>query len=306
MAVSDSDLLVRARAPEGAALPPSLYDFERPRAFSERHLRAAERVHAALAARLGAGLTTLVGETVGVRCTALHEIQTVDFERSRTLPTALFRLHASVGPLGLDLAPALALFLVERHLGGADPLGDALRALSPLEQRLTERHALPPVADALSAAWRMERPTPDAFETHASRLPLAAPEAPAVVADFEVAVGGRTAPVTLCYPAPTLHALLAGLDAAPPDGRPPETRRPGVHLDALPLTVRAELGRTRLRVADLLHLAPGDVIPLDRVAEAPVPVWIGDRLHAAARAGASGARLALHLLTPPAPLADPT
>jgi|GEM_PF-6488476 len=299
MAVSDSDLIVRARAPEGAALPPSLYDFERPKAFSERHLRAAERAHEAMAARLAARLTTLLGETAGVRCTGVHEIQIVDFERSRTLPTALFRLRASAGTLGLDLAPALALFLVERHLGGADPLGDAVRVLSPLEQRMTERHALPLVADAFADVWRTALPPADAFETHAARLPLAAPETPAVVADLEVAVAGATASMTLCYPAPTLQALLAGLDAAPPDARPP-----GAHLDALPLTVRAELGRTRLTVADLLHLAPGDVIPLDRVAEAPVPVWIGDRLHAAAHAGARGARIALHLLTPPAPLAD--
>ncbi len=299
MTVSDSDLVVRARAPGDAALPPSLYDFEHPRAFSERHLRAAERVHEAMAGLLAVSLSTHLGELAAVRCTGLHEVQTVDFERSRTLPTALFRMRAGGGVLGVDLPPALALFLVERYLGGTDPLGEASRALSPLEQRLTERHALPLVTDAFAGAWRTAPPTADGFDTLASRLPLGAPDAPAVVADLDVVVGDGTAAITLAYPAETLRALLARHESDAPAARPT-----GAHLDALPLTVRAELGRTRLTVADLLHLAPGDVIPLDRAAEAPVPVWIGDRLHVAARAGASGARLALHLLTAPAPLSD--
>lgn len=300
MSLPDAPLIARPQAPDVPGLPPSLYDFSRPPSFSERHLRTTERVHEALADGLGRCLSTHLGEPVAARCTAVHEVQAVDFERSRALPTALFRTACAEGPVGVDVAPALALLLVERHLGGTDPLGEASRALSPLEQRVVQQHGLPLLLGAFATAWGVAAPAVDAFESHAGRLPLAPPAAPVVVADLRLGIGDGTALLTLAYPADTLHALLARQEASAPPARHPA----GPLLDAMPLGVRAELGRTRLTVADLLHLAPGDVIPLDRTAEAPVPVWIGDRLHAAARAGASGARLALHLLTAPAPLSD--
>ena len=296
-----ADYIVRTDRADGR--PPEPYDFARPRLVSDRLLRAAERAHDALGERLGAALSAALGEPATVRFGALDEVLAQDFERSRTLPTALFRLRLAAsasGPhVGLDLAPALALFLVERHLGSADPLPaepPGGRALSDLERAVVERHWVPRVAAAFAAAWGAARPRPDAFAADPTRLPLAAPDAPVVVAEATVAVGEGAAPLTLCYPADALRALLDVPAAAPaaPDPAAP-------HVGALPLDLRAELGRARLPVGDLLRLAPGDVIPLGRAADAPVPVWVGGRLRFEARAGVCGPRLALHVLTPPAP-----
>ena len=292
---ADPDYILRTDRADGRPAEP--YDFARPRLVSDRHLRTAERAHEALAERLGAALSAALGEPVGVRFGALDEVQAQDFERSRTLPTALFRLRLAGGShVGLDLAPALALFLVERHLGSADPLGDGGRALSDLERAVVERHWLPRVAAAFAAAWACARPHADAFAADPTRLPLAPPDAPVVVAEATVTVGEGAAPLALCYPADALRALLdvPVAAAAPPDPAAP-------HVGGLPLDLRAELGRTRLPVGDLLRLAPGDVIPLGRTADAPVPVWVGSRLRFEARAGVCGPRLALHVLTPPVP-----
>lgn len=55
------------------------------------------------------------------------------------------------------------------------------------------------------------------------------------------------------------------------------TRRLDMLLD-VPLDVSVELGRTRMTIQDLLALAPGSVIELDKVAGEPLDILINDRL----------------------------
>lgn len=45
----------------------------------------------------------------------------------------------------------------------------------------------------------------------------------------------------------------------------------------LTLPVAIELGRTSMKVQDILHLGRGSVIELDRLAGEPVDVFVGDR-----------------------------
>jgi flagellar motor switch protein FliN/FliY len=54
-------------------------------------------------------------------------------------------------------------------------------------------------------------------------------------------------------------------------------RRIDLLLD-VPLDVSVELGRTRMTIQDLLALAPGSVIELDKVAGEPLDILINDRL----------------------------
>ncbi len=59
----------------------------------------------------------------------------------------------------------------------------------------------------------------------------------------------------------------------------PET--PSRRLDLLldvPLEVGVELGRTRMTIHDLLALAPGSTVELDKVAGEPLDILINDRL----------------------------
>ena len=284
------DPILRARRADAEV---AAYDFARPRAVSDRQLRAVQAVHAALADALGSALADALGETVVVRTRSVDEVQAVDFERSRSQPAALF--VDEIGPggpaLALDVETAFALFLVERHLGGTDPLSADGRALSDLERAVVERHWLPLLWSAFAEAWGSVPPQPCRFASDATLLVLAPPDAPVLVVDLEVTVGDAAAVLSLCYPAAALQ-LLVGSPASPSQALP---------LDHLPLTLSAELGRARLTVGDLTALAPGDVVPLGVSPDAPLTVRVGDRLQFQARAGAVGSKLALDVLTVPAP-----
>ena len=71
-------------------------------------------------------------------------------------------------------------------------------------------------------------------------------------------------------PAPTAEGPLAG--GAPADRRPLEL------LADVEMGVTAELGRTRMNVRDLLALAPGAVVELDRAAGSPVDLLVNGTL----------------------------
>lgn len=282
---SDADILISPAADGG----PTPYDFARPLAFAARHLRAAERAHAAAAEALARRWSERFGEAVDVRPGPADEVRVLDYERSRALPSALFRVRLGAAPVGLDLAPALALLLVERHFGGRDPMEPEGRALSDLEQRVTANHGLPDLLEALASAWGTDGVAVEAAGDRPDRVALGPPTAAAAVGEFTVTVGGASATVAVCYPADAFRALLTSAQAARPAA-------PATPVNGLPLDLRAEFGRTRLPVSDLLRLTPGDVIPLGRAPEAPVPVWIGPRLRFEATPGLHGRRLALHLL----------
>lgn len=61
------------------------------------------------------------------------------------------------------------------------------------------------------------------------------------------------------------------------------------------LDVRVELGRTRLRIADVLNLAEGSVVEMDRLAGEPVEVFVGDRLVARGQVMVHGERLCVRI-----------
>ena len=54
--------------------------------------------------------------------------------------------------------------------------------------------------------------------------------------------------------------------------------RDSAELNDLELTVAIELGRVRMRLADVLKINAGAILELDKLAGDPVDVWVNDRL----------------------------
>ena len=61
------------------------------------------------------------------------------------------------------------------------------------------------------------------------------------------------------------------------EGQPAVTDEGFERLLDVPLTVSVELGRTRMRIQDLLELGQGAIVDLDRLAGEPVDVLVNGR-----------------------------
>jgi flagellar motor switch protein FliN/FliY len=94
---------------------------------------------------------------------------------------------------------------------------------------------------------------------------------------------GAPAPTTASprRPASPLSGVAAGGHTPIFKELPRQQSAQSLNLDLLrdvELTVKIELGRTRLRLDDVLRLSSGAIVELDRLAGDPVDVFVNDRL----------------------------
>ncbi|MFZ9887243.1 MAG: flagellar motor switch protein FliN [Myxococcota bacterium] len=78
-------------------------------------------------------------------------------------------------------------------------------------------------------------------------------------------------------------------------GHAPQSDGGFVDLRDIPLDVTVELGRTRLPLAEVLELAPGAVIDLDKMAGTPLDVRFNGRLIARGEAVVVGERFGVRI-----------
>ena len=88
---------------------------------------------------------------------------------------------------------------------------------------------------------------------------------------------------------------------------PPQNSQHTLNIDVLrdvELTVKIELGRTRMRLDEVLRLGQGAVVELDRLAGDPVDVFVNDRLVARGDVVVLNDKFAVRLTEVVSPLKD--
>lgn len=181
---------------------------------------------------------------------------------------------AATGLVSLIVSEAVATALQEGPLAAADltsglitPITDAVTALEP------------------TAGGSLRVGMADAVEAHAidfgpDAIAVTLSDATAVVAVLvlqmaESAVAPSPAAAPAAGPAPADDvAFTPFVESAPPS----QEQRSLELLHDVEMAVTVELGRTRMAVSDLLSLAPGAVVELDRAAGSPVDVLVNGKL----------------------------
>lgn len=179
-------------------------------------------------------------------------------------------LDLSAPEAQLDVVPAgEPLVVAAFDLIVGDLLQTTLMQLMPLPFARSLVDGLMSMGEQASAAPAAVPPPAPA--------PAAAPVAPAPVAAAPVAAA-PAAPVA-APPPPVPSGAVAQPAAFGSLGDPPPAAAPGdigLLLD-VPLQVSVELGRTELRIRNVLELVPGSIIELDRLAGEPVDVLVNGK-----------------------------
>ncbi|WP_051706036.1 flagellar motor switch protein FliN [Nocardioides aequoreus] len=185
---------------------------------------------------------------------------------------------ARVGLLvGEELAQALASQPGADLASTFQPALDAVGAALGVRVGAAQEVAPADVAAALGGAWSVVPLIGEGFaggivasDVLVSQV-TAAPAAPEPVA----ASAAPSVPASAVTHEPTLSQGVTS--PRPATGRTPSSR--GIEmLHDVDMEVTVELGRTRMLVRDLLTLAPGDVVELDRAAGSPADLLVGGRL----------------------------
>jgi flagellar motor switch protein FliM len=282
------------------------YNFKRPRLFSQDQMRVLGHVHEAFARDVSVFLSAQLRTIVDISLTAIDQVLYSEYVMSSAPPSAIYVAEAQeLGhKLIFELDPRLVIFTIEKLFGGPGEFLKKPREVSQIEQRIMSK-VMARAFHELEKAWRQVfefRITEEAFESNAEFVQILPGVEPAMVCTFEVAVYDQTSFINICYPYVLLERMLGRsamtqwISSATTEVSPVVRERYQDTLRAMDVEIRAELGRTRLAVSEIVQLEEGDVIPLNRRINEALRVFVGSKYTFSAMAGKSGKRHALRVL----------
>ncbi|HLA64786.1 MAG TPA: flagellar motor switch protein FliM [Rhodothermales bacterium] len=293
------------------------YNFKRPRLFAQDQMRTLSHVHEAFARDVAVFLSAQFRTTVGVTLSAIDQVLYSEFVQSSAPPAALYIVLAKEldQKMVLEIDPRLAVFTVERLLGGLGGFPDFTREVTQIEQRIMGK-LIARKLTKLGEAWSQLHPVTFeevGFESNAEFVQVAPGVESAFVATFELLLYDEVTTLNLCYPYTLLERLLGRSGTKPWSSTPaasesaPVRREYEDRLRNVAVELRAELGRTGLSLIELAGLQEGDVVPLPHRVEEPVRLFVGAQERFRAAPGRNGTRSALRItdvLTAPLSYAD--
>ncbi len=282
------------------------YDFRMPETLDRSQVRGLRVLLEVLAHRGGGVLTTRLRAPVNLSLGDLEQCSWADYSATLPEPTCLFAvvLPPLTGRLVLHLPVELALVAVDLRMGGPGKATAGGRALTEVEQRLVATVAddlfneLPAIFAPLAALQ-----VGSAVQVSSVQfLPPVRPTDMYLLAPVTLELGEDASyRFDLCFPFSILHPLADALSAQAAEDDLPATRASEAVARRLldtPVDVRVRFPSTTLTPADVLHLAPGDVIDLPYDHGAPLALVAGEQHHLDVLPTTSGKRLACVVIDP--------
>jgi flagellar motor switch protein FliM len=281
------------------------FDFLRPSKFSKDQLRTIELLHEPFCrvagTQLSASLRTLVElEVVSADQVAYGELIT-------SMPTPCLIHIVTLAPLEglgvIDMDLGITFAIIDRLVGGPGTHRPKPRELTEIERALIQGPT-DVLLDAFSEAWSSVVPARFRVvgtEMNPQSAQIVTPSDMVMLITFEIRVGGATGMLSLCNPYTVLEPAMEKLTAQSYFSTRTESSSPDLRdgiadsLGTVSIPVAVELGGTTLGVADLLALAPGDVIPLAVAPGSDAVVRVGDREAFHAQPGTRGRRVAVQV-----------
>lgn len=282
------------------------YDFKQPRLLSQDQMHALQHVHTAFARDLSVYFSAQLRTIVDISLASVEQILYAEYVLSCPPPSTLYVLEetGSGQNLVFEVDPRLVIYMVEKLFGGPGAFLNHPRELSLIEQRVMGQ-LITRAFRELEKAWQqvgkveLEQVS---IESNAEFIQIMPGVEPVLVAIFEVTIYDQRAFINICYPYFLIEKLLGQpgvkqrISGAVPNTSPEVQAQVERSLRATTVLLRAELGRTRLSLQELMQLQVGDVIPLTHRVDEPLPVYIDTRAKFKAAVGKSGKRHALRIM----------
>ncbi|MFP4144628.1 MAG: flagellar motor switch protein FliM [Phycisphaeraceae bacterium] len=269
--------------PEGTEV--TSYDFKRPERVSKDQMRAMENLHENFSRSFGAALSGFLRTIMEVKVSSIEQLTFAEFTHSLPNPTCfnLLSAHPLEGNMCLEISPLIVYPVIDRLLGGSNAdLFIPQRPLTAIEQRLVSK-IIDRAIGALEEVWSNVTELKfnlEETESNPALVQIVPPNEVVVVVGFELKMGGRAGTMSLCIPynliEPVVDKLSSQSWAAYKRNRRDERMRGRLagHLDSARLSVTTELGRTTIKLSDLMQLAEGDLILTEKPASAPLAMTV--------------------------------
>ncbi len=253
-----------------------LYDFKRPNRVSKEQLRAVKGIHDKMARNLAAQVSAIMRSIVEIQLHSVDQMTYGEFLMSLPSPTSfnVFSIKPLDGSCVIEINPSIAFPIIDRLLGGLGESYESTRELTDIELNLLDA-ILRVIMQRLKEAWTPITemfPNVDTKESSPNVVQVVSQNEIVIMVVMEIAIGGSSGMINLCYPVIHLEPILSRLanrDIMLGDTSAKKSRNKELNA----LVGRAEvfneaiLGEMDLSVGELLELEKGDIIRLDRIAD---------------------------------------
>ncbi|AGB40639.1 flagellar motor switch protein FliM [Halobacteroides halobius DSM 5150] len=284
-----------------------VYDFKHPNKLSKDQLRTLRMIYEGFGRLVSTAISTQLRTMGKIELASIEQLSYDEFIRSLPQPTvmSICDFNPFHGEFIIEMNPRVAFAIVERTFGGAGNLADgAIREFTDIEEvvlkKITKRFL-----ESLSEAWENVadlRPRLKELESNPQFTQIVPGNDMVILATFNTHIGSTEGLINICIPYIVLEPIVSKLSAqywfsaARNESNEESLDQLKKGLGKAHLPIEVELGRTNIKVAELLELNEGDVLRLDTKADEDLVIKVNDRQKFTGKPGKLGSKLAAEII----------
>jgi flagellar motor switch protein FliM len=301
------DALLTAASDQGGGSAPAFegdqrapvvsYNFRRPDRVTKDQIRSLHFLHDRFARNVSTSLSAYMRVVTDVAILSVEQFTYSEFLMSLSDPTAFYAISMRPleGTAALELNPSVAFTMIDRMLGGSGRGVIFSRALTEIEQNVTDG-VVKLILENLTDAWRGIVDVQfriSGRETRPQMLQVAAPNEVVLLMSFEIRIGETRGVLNVCFPATSIEAVSGSFTRSWQRTRREMTAGEQAALDEnvgrVQVTVEAGI-QAAIGARDFVRLQVGDIVSLEHPAGEPIDVSVNGKVKFTAAPVASPTR----------------
>ncbi|WP_027338701.1 flagellar motor switch protein FliM [Halonatronum saccharophilum] len=283
-----------------------VYDFKHPNKLSKDQLRTLRMVYEGFARLLSTAISTQLRSVVKVELKSIEQLSYEEFTSSLPQPTIMsvcdfYPLH---GEFIIEINPKIGYAIIERLFGGdsVNSIG-VVREFTDIEEVVLKKiNKL--ILGSFSEAWENVvdlRPRLKELESNPQFTQIVPNNDMVILATFETGVGEVDGLINISIPYIVLEPIVSKLSAqywfstTRGDSAAESLNKLKKRLGKAKLPIEAYLGNANISVGQLLELAVGDVIKLDKKNDDDLNLYINNKSKFLVKPGKKGSKLAVEI-----------
>ena len=281
------------------------YDFARPSKFSKEHLRTLEIIFEHYGRLLTTNLPVYLRKSVQVEVMNSEAVTYSEFSNALSNPVLLGLVNFAPlpGNIIVEMASNLGYAIVDRMLGGRGDTLEKPRDFSEIELTILDK-ILVMCMQLMKDPWRNVvevDPFLERIETNPQYEQIIAPNDMIAIVTLSIKVGDVEGLMNICLPFFTVEDVMDKLNTKFWYSTMQEASEEDYsqYVESMirraDVPVKAILGKSTITVDDFVNLQCGDIIRLNTMAEAEMPVYVGNIKIFMAMPGKSGDKYAVRV-----------
>jgi flagellar motor switch protein FliM len=283
-----------------------IYDFKRPNKLSKEQINTLRVIYENFARSLATFLSGNLRSPVSMEIISVEQVTYEEFIRSVSTPTIINIF--SMAPLGgsaiMEINPNLGFAFLDKVLGGTGSAPDKIRPLTEIEYTIIENLSQK-MLDYLVEPWAniVELfPAVERIETNPQLTQLVSPSEVMIITSIETSMGGIIGYINICIPFLLLEPVVKKLNVQYYYSTSGQGLKSGENFNTIKhelentkIPIHVLVGSAVITVNELLELAAGDVVKLDRPLDAPWDIIIGKTPKFTGKPGISNKKVSIQV-----------